>query len=66
MLWKDLIDEGNNVLEETQPGVARDAAIISVQQKIEHSEIAFYRTLVAFAKTLGEKGVAKLLEQTLK
>lgn len=60
-----LIEEGNSILEETVPGAVRDAAIISASQKIEHYEIASYGTLVAFAKTLGESKVAKLLEETL-
>jgi len=61
-----LIEEGNSILEETEAGPVRDAAIISASQKIEHYEIASYGTLVAFANTLGEKEVAKLLEETLK
>jgi len=60
-----LIKEGEGILEETEPGPVRDAAIISASQKIEHYEIASYGTLVAFAKTLGEDKVASLLEQTL-
>ncbi|WCM42358.1 ferritin-like domain-containing protein [Flavobacterium sp. CBA20B-1] len=60
-----LIKEGESILEETEPGAVRDAAIISASQKIEHYEIASYGTLVAFAKTLGEEEVASLLEETL-
>lgn len=60
-----LIEEGNSILEETSRGAVRDAAIISASQKIEHYEIASYGTLVAFAQTLGECKVAKLLEETL-
>ncbi|MEG1026419.1 MAG: ferritin-like domain-containing protein [Flavobacterium sp.] len=60
-----LIKEGDSILEETEPGPVRDAAIISASQKIEHYEIASYGTLVAFAKTLGEDKVASLLEETL-
>jgi ferritin-like metal-binding protein YciE len=60
-----LIKEGEGMLEETQPGPVRDAAIISSSQKIEHYEIASYGTLVAFARTLGEEEVASLLEATL-
>lgn len=60
-----LIKEGDSILEETEPGPVRDAAIISASQKIEHYEIASYGTLVAFAKTLGEDKVATLLEETL-
>ena len=60
-----LLKEGDNILEETEPGSVRDAGIISASQKIEHYEIASYGTLAAFAKTLGENDAAKLLTQTL-
>lgn len=60
-----LIAEGASILEETAAGPVRDAGIIAASQKIEHYEIATYGTLVAFAKTLGENDVAKLLQQTL-
>lgn len=60
-----LLKEGDTILEETSPGAVRDAGIIAASQKIEHYEIATYGTLVAFAKTLGENDVAKLLTQTL-
>jgi ferritin-like metal-binding protein YciE len=60
-----LIKEGEGMIEETEPGAVRDAAIISASQKIEHYEIASYGTLVAFAKTLGENEVADMLEETL-
>src|SRR5690606_28772588 len=57
--------EGEDILEETKPGLVRDAAIISASQKIEHYEIASYGSLVAFAKTLGEDKAASLFEETL-
>jgi ferritin-like metal-binding protein YciE len=60
-----LLKEGDSILEETMPGAVRDAGIIAAAQKIEHYEIASYGTLCAFAKTLGENDVAKLLNQTL-
>lgn len=60
-----LLKEGDSILEETMLGAVRDAGIIAASQKIEHYEIATYGTLVAFAKTLGQNDVAKLLTQTL-
>jgi ferritin-like metal-binding protein YciE len=60
-----LIEEGEGILEETQPGAVRDAGIIAASQKIEHYEIATYGTLAAWAKTIGEDEAASLLEQTL-
>ncbi|WP_293896324.1 ferritin-like domain-containing protein, partial [Flavobacterium sp.] len=60
-----LVEEGEGILEETEPGAVRDAGIIAASQKIEHYEIATYGTLAAFAKTLGEDEAAALLEETL-
>ncbi len=60
-----LIEEGNNILEETELGAVRDAGIIAASQKVEHYEIATYGTLLSFAKVLGENDAAKLLQQTL-
>ncbi|HEY0046072.1 MAG TPA: ferritin-like domain-containing protein [Flavobacterium sp.] len=61
-----LIKEGQEILEETEPGPVRDAGIIAASQKIEHYEIATYGTLVAHAKTLGQNEIASLLEETLR
>ncbi len=60
-----LIKEAEEIMEHTEDGVVRDAGIISAAQKVEHYEIASYGTLRAFAKTLGNNEIAKLLEQTL-
>ncbi|RUT71358.1 ferritin-like domain-containing protein [Flavobacterium cupreum] len=60
-----LIEEGKGILEETEPGVVRDAGIIAAAQKIEHYEIATYGTLRQFAETLGLTDAAALLELTL-
>ena len=61
-----LIKEAEELMEEADEGVMRDAAIISAAQKVEHYEIASYGTLRAFAETLGLDDIAALLEQTLK
>ena len=60
-----LIKEGDSILEETEPGVVRDAGIIAACQKIEHYEIATYGTLRQYAETLGMKDAEKLLATTL-
>jgi len=60
-----LIEEANGILEETEPGVVRDAGIISASQKIEHYEIATYGTLRAFAEVLGLSEAEALLAETL-
>ena len=43
----------------------RDAALISAAQRVEHYEIAAYGTVREYAKMLGRKDAAKLLDQTL-
>lgn len=48
-----LLKEGEGILEETQTGAVRDAAIIAAAQKVEHYEIATYGTLATYAKMLG-------------
>lgn len=60
-----LIKEAQEIMEETEEGVVRDAGIIAAGQKVEHYEIATYGTLCAFAKVLGENEAADLLMQTL-
>ena len=60
-----LLKEAEGILEETEPGAVRDAAIIAAAQKVEHYEIASYGTLATYAKLLGEKEVLKLLKETL-
>ncbi len=60
-----LLEEGNGIMEETEPGPVRDAGIISASQKIEHYEIATYGTLAAFAKVMDEKKCLKNLLATL-
>lgn len=60
-----LIKEAEEIMEETEEGVVRDAGIISAAQKVEHYEIASYGTLVSFANTLGESKASKILEKTL-
>lgn len=60
-----LIKEAEELMQGSDEGVMRDAAIISAAQKIEHYEIASYGTLASFAATLGLNEAADLLETTL-
>lgn len=60
-----LIKEGEGIMEETEAGSVRDAAIIAAAQKVEHYEIASYGTLVAYSQLLQEEGAMKILQQTL-
>lgn len=61
-----LIKEADGILEETEPGAVRDAAIIAAAQKVEHYEIASYGTIATYAKLLGQKEVMNLMLETLK
>lgn len=60
-----LLKEGEGILEETETGAVRDAAIIAAAQKVEHYEIASYGTLATYAKMLGHKEALNLLLATL-
>lgn len=60
-----IIKEGNKMVEEVEEGPVLDACIIASAQRAEHYEIGAYGTCVAWAKQMGHKEVARLLEQTL-
>jgi ferritin-like metal-binding protein YciE len=60
-----LIKEAEEIMQETEEGVVRDAGIISAAQKVEHYEIATYGTLRSLAATLGFDKAVSLLEETL-
>ena len=60
-----LTKEADEIMEDNEAGVVRDAGIISAGQKVEHYEIATYGTLASFARILGEEVAASLLEETL-
>ena len=60
-----LIEEGEEVVEEVEPGVIRDAGIIGAAQAVEHYEMARYGTICAWAKACGLDDVARLMAETL-
>ena len=60
-----LIEEGEEVLEESMEDDVRDAAIISAAQRVEHYEIAGYGCARTFAEQLGHHEAAQLLQRTL-
>jgi ferritin-like metal-binding protein YciE len=61
-----LLEEGQELMEGTEPGALQDAMLITAAQKVEHYEIAAYGTVATYAQVLGERGVARLMEQTLR
>lgn len=60
-----VLEEGSEVLEDTDKGSIRDAALIAASQRVEHYEMAGYGAARDFAKLLGMSDVASLLEETL-
>ena len=62
---KGVLEEGSEVLEDTDKGLVRDAALISASQRVEHYEMAGYGSAREFAKLLGLTDVATLLDETL-
>jgi ferritin-like metal-binding protein YciE len=62
---KGVLEEGPEILEETEEGPIRDAALISACQRVEHYEIAGYGSARDFAKLLGFGDIAALLDETL-
>ena len=62
---KGVLEEGSEVLDETEEGTVRDAALIAASQRVEHYEMAGYGSARDFANTLGLSDVAALLEETL-
>jgi ferritin-like metal-binding protein YciE len=62
---KGVLEEAPEVLEETKNGPVRDAALISACQRVEHYEMAGYGSAREFAKLLGLREIATLLDETL-
>jgi ferritin-like metal-binding protein YciE len=60
-----VLEEGSEVVEETEKGGVRDAALISAAQRVEHYEMAAYGCVREYANLLGQKEVVDLLEKTL-
>lgn len=49
---EELVEEGQEQIEEIEKGPILDAALIAAAQKVEHYEIATYGTLATLAKKL--------------
>jgi len=60
-----IIDEAEEVMEESAGGGALDAGIIAAAQAIEHYEITRYGTLIAWSKQLGQGEAESLFKETL-
>ena len=62
---KGLIEEAEEVLEDSEPGAVRDAGLVACGQAVEHYEMARYGALIAWAQAAGHKEVVGQLQQTL-
>lgn len=60
-----LLEEGEEMVKEDAEPAVKDAALISAAQRVEHYEMAGYGTVRTYAKLLGNKDAAKLLQETL-
>ena len=60
-----LVEEAEEIIKDAKSDAVRDAGLVAAAQAVEHYEIARYGTLVAWAKQLGLKEAAELLQETL-
>ncbi|HYZ62164.1 MAG TPA: ferritin-like domain-containing protein [Acetobacteraceae bacterium] len=60
-----ILSEAKEIMSDCDDADVCDAAMLSAAQAVEHYEITRYGTLIAFAKELGRRDVAQVLEQTL-
>jgi ferritin-like metal-binding protein YciE len=60
-----LLKECDKVVNESYPGIVKDAALIGALQKCEHYQIATYGTLRTFAKHLELSKVQNTLQEIL-
>jgi ferritin-like metal-binding protein YciE len=61
-----LIAEGDKMAKEDAEDEVRDAGLIAAAQRVEHYEIAGYGCARTYARILGDKKGAKLLDTTLR
>ena len=62
---KGLIEEAEEVLDDSDAGAVRDAGLVACAQAVEHYEMARYGALIAWAQAGGHKEMVGLLQQTL-
>jgi ferritin-like metal-binding protein YciE len=62
---KGLIEEAEEVIDQSKPGAVRDAGLIACAQAVEHYEMARYGALIAWSTAAGHADVAGLLTQTI-
>jgi len=60
-----LIKEGQEQLEKDEEGALKDVGIAGAALRVEHYDIAGYTTAISIAKTLGEKEIVSILNESL-
>ncbi|MDQ3137740.1 MAG: ferritin-like domain-containing protein [Gemmatimonadota bacterium] len=60
-----LLEEGADLIKEKPEADVLDAGLISAAQHVEHYEMAGYGTVRTWAKVMGHKDHARMLQQTL-
>lgn len=60
-----LLKEGEDVIKSRGNSTAKDAALISAAQRVEHYEIAAYGSARTYAQSLGYNDAANVLQTTL-
>jgi ferritin-like metal-binding protein YciE len=62
---KGVLSEGAESMEEAAEGDLRDAAMIAAAQRVEHYEMAAYGSIRSYANRVGQKEIARILQETL-
>ena len=62
---KGLIEEGDELVEQSDAGPVRDAGLVACGQAIEHYEMARYGAMIAWAKAGKHNEIVALLQETL-
>ena len=63
---RGLIEEARELMQQEADPAVMEAGLIVAAQKLEHYEICGYGTVRTFARVLGYKDAAQLLERSLK
>jgi len=61
----DLLDEAEDMIQDSEQEVVRDAALIAAAQRVQHYEIAAYGAVRHLARVLGFEEDADALNQTI-
>ncbi len=62
---KQMRQEADQMIQNTDKGPVRDAALIVAGNQVEHFEMASWGSLRTFAKLLGKEDIANIIQKTL-